>query len=191
MKKLIFLLLIVTLFSCEKPDLSSIASYSRNNELQAMISIPAGTSKIYKYNSQERAFEVYKENGLPKKNEYLAAPFNVGFIPSSKSFDNYPLEVIVIAESYEFSELIEIKPIACMQFSDRGKIRNYILSQPIDKEEIIINLVGMDIEGNQLINVTSIIKTWLENYENRDDVKFLKFLNKEETMKIIKSSIIN
>lgn len=190
MKNLIFILTIL-LVSCEKPDLSSISSYSRNKELQAMISIPAGSSKIYKYNSKERAFEIFKENGLPKKNEFLAAPFNVGFIPSSKSFGDYPLEVIVVAENYEFSELIEITPIACLQFDDNGSIRNYVLAQPVDKQEIIINLVGTNIESDQLKNVMNIIKIWLESYENKGNVKLLKYIGKEETKKIIKSSLIN
>jgi hypothetical protein len=85
-RKYTFWLLIILLFSCEKKvDYYHLPiSYSANN-INAVIEIPAGTSKEYGYNKKSQSFTINKKNGKDRIINSLPYIGNYGFIPSTYS----------------------------------------------------------------------------------------------------------
>ena len=188
-KYILIFLLSILLLSCEKADLSKIPSYSVNNKLQAMVSIPAGSATKYVYDNEKRAFKVYKVEGQAKNMNFLPAPFNIAFIPSTQTNQNSPLDVVILSERADFSELIEIKVLGAIILESNNKSKTFILAETLDEKSRIFNK-----EINELKNseeqAFGIIVDWLKSY---DEVKYssTSLLNKKEALNLINKSTMD
>ena len=190
MKKYVVVLLFTFLFiSCEKADLSRIPSYSANNKLQAMVSIPAGSATKYIYDNEVKAFKVYKVEGVNQKMNFLPAPFNIAFIPSTEDENNKPLDVVILSERADFSELIELNLIGAIVLKNSNSSKTFLLSETLDESKRIFNK-----EINELKNsepkAFGIIVDWLKSYSEKDHDSFF-VLNKQEAKELVQKSLMN
>jgi len=188
MKTLKYILIIQFLIlACEKPDLSRIPNRSSNNNLQGMVSMPAGSAKNYIYDSEKRAFKIFRKEGIHKQMDFLPAPFNLGFIPSTKYKSSY-LELIILAESYDMSELVEIEVLGGILCNKNGNERVYILANPLSNEKKLFDVNNIKELADSNIGVVNLINNWIELYDSNDIVRLI---NKDESLKIIESSLID
>lgn len=190
MKRSILVLATVLLIlsACDKPDLSKIPNRSVNGNLQAMVSIPAGTAKNYIYDIKQKAFKIYKEEGIHSKMKFLPAPFNVGFIPSTDfNKSGKAIESIILTETLELSQLVEIDILGALSFKHNGLERIYIISNPLDPEKKLLKESEI-FETGKGSKIMDLVISWLELYDNNE---YQFTLSKNEALKIIELSLID
>ena len=174
-KNLLFIFLIILLFSCKnKADFYSVSLLSNNGNYNAVIEIPAGTNKKYEYNKKTKNFEIDKKNGKDRIIQFLPYIGNYGFIPSTFSDpiiggDGDALDVLVISENIATGTIIEIIPIAVLKLIDDGEIDYKIIAIPFDTNKQIIKTNTFEEFSIFFPEIKQIIELWFLNY-NKDDV---------------------
>ncbi|WP_321252765.1 inorganic diphosphatase [Psychroserpens sp.] len=165
--------------SCEtKVDYGEIPLYSSNNNIQAVIEIPAGTNKKIEYNKTSKAFEIDKKNGKDRVIDFLPYIGNYGFFPSTFSNpdeggDGDAIDVLVLSENVSTGTIIEVKPIAIMKLIDDGELDYKIIAVPIDKKMQIIKANNYLEFSENYAELKQIIELWFYNY-NKDDTAVIK-----------------
>jgi|GEM_PF-5428078 len=144
----LFIVIIITMTSCEKTGYHDLRPISKKNNPHCVIEVTAGTNKIYSYDRESNGFKIERKNGKDIKYEGLAMPFNYGFIPSTAAkftFDkaNPELDVVILGEKVSTSTLLDFKIIGCIQYAHKDSARkdlnenvihNIIVGLPIDKD---------------------------------------------------------
>ena len=140
MRFLLFCIAGFLLGSCSnKKDIYDTPTFSKNNILQAVVEIPAGTNKKIEYNTRSMLFEIDKKNGVDRIIDFLPYPGNYGFIPSTysdpdKGGDADALDVLVIAENMPTGTIVEILPIGVLKLIDNQELDYKIIAIPLRKE---------------------------------------------------------
>ncbi len=176
MLKKIAICFLVILFaiSCKKgKDYYHLSVYSSNNNINAVIEIPAGTNVKFEYNESTKSFEIDKKNGKNRIIQYLPYLGNYGFIPSTysdleKGGDGDALDVLVLSESLATGTVEEIIPIAVLKLIDDGEIDYKIIAIPVNKSKQIIKVNSYNEFSKKFPEIKYIIELWFLNY-NKDD----------------------
>ena len=113
-------------FGCKNKDLSKIDTYTSQGSINAVIEIPAGTTKKIEYNKETLEFNVDQIDGKDRIIKFLPYIGNYGFIPSTlsdtaKGGDGDPLDIIVISETKSTGTILSVIPIAVIRIVDEGR----------------------------------------------------------------------
>lgn len=188
---LIFIFLLLT--SCDKKGIGDVKTFSKNNHIHAVVEIPSGTAKIYEYDAEEKGFKNKIENKIERTYDFLALPFNYGFIPSTKmlnhSDESKALETVILSEQYSIGTLLETNVLGCLEYDFDGN-KNYLFIQnPIYDKAVLLKVGTLNELNEKYPDVISIIKLYFENnYKYRfSDI----LIDKEESEKIINQQIIS
>ena len=150
------------------------------------VEIPAGTKQKWEVSKQNGILEWEKKKGKKRVIKFLPYPGNYGFIPQTHGDDADALDVIDLDESVERGTIKNIRIIGGLYFEDKKK------------EDI--KFIGVDPNGTfgsiktiqeLLLNKSSILeilRTWFESYKKSGKMIFFKFLDKDESIKIIENS---
>lgn len=183
------------LFSCEKKiDYYHLPLYSKNNVLNVVIEIPAGTNKKFEYNPISKQFEIDKKNGKDRVVQYLPYLGNYGYFPSTysnpeKGGDGDALDVLVLSESVETGTVLEVIPIAVLKLKDDGELDYKIIVIPVNDSKQIIKVKSFADFSRKHPEVKRIIELWFLNY-NKDDVASIEgWGDEKEALNEIESSI--
>lgn len=178
MREIILKVTILSIFfgavSCNKgKDYYHLAVYSSNNNINAVIEIPAGTNVKFEYNESTKSFEIDKKNGKNRIIQYLPYLGNYGFIPSTysdpkKGGDGDALDVLVLSESVPTGSILEVVPLAVLKLIDDGEIDFKIIAIPVDTTKQIIKANSYIEFSRNFPEVKNIIELWFLNY-NKDD----------------------
>ena len=177
-KIVIFFLLILIISSCENNDLGLLPTFSKNNVLQAVIEIPAGTNHKLEYNYNLKKIVVDSIDGKKRIIDFLPYPGNYGFIPSTKmdkkqGGDGDALDVLIISESQASGSVMEIVPIGVLLLNDSGKIDTKIIAIPVEEERRIIKVKNFKEFSSKYPEVKQIIEDWFLNYKGKRRVELL------------------
>ncbi|MFD2434842.1 inorganic diphosphatase [Mesonia maritima] len=110
----------------KKIDYYNLPTFSKNNALQAVVEIPAGTNHKIEYHPEEKKFEVDSTDGKPRIINFLPYFGNYGFVPSTfsdpkKGGDGDALDIFVLSETEPSGSVLEVIPIALVRLIDEGE----------------------------------------------------------------------
>lgn len=193
--KLSYLVLFFACMSCvSKVDYYNLPTYSKNNNVNAVIEIPAGTNKKLEFNTKSLTFEIDKKKGKDRVIEFLPYIGNYGFIPSTysdpnKGGDGDAVDVLVIAETVDTGTVLEITPIGLLKLIDDGEIDYKVIANVHDKSKQIIKANSFkDLESNYP-EIIKIIESWFLNYNIDDEAKINGWGNEKEAYLEINKNI--
>ncbi len=185
MKRYIFTLLLVFLYSTLNSALVLSEKREKVEPLHAVIEIAKGTSVKY---------EEDKSTGKMVVNRFLYTamnyPFNYGYIPNTLAEDGDPLDIAVISTSAVFSGcILPSRIIGMLEMEDEAGIDHKIIAVPTQKIDPSFAHVN-DIDDLDA-NTKSCIKHFFENYKSTEPGKWVKvknFLSKEVAFKVMQKS---
>lgn len=193
---LIIIAIVLICTSCnKKKDYYGLPSISSNENINAVIEIPAGTNKKIEYNKSSQTFEIDQENGKDRVIQFLPYVGNYGYIPSTYSNpltggDGDALDVLVLSESVPIGSVVEVNPIAILKLIDDGEIDYKIIAIPCNQNKQIIGAKTYDDFSKNYSEVKSIIELWFLNYNKYDEAIIKGWGDENEAVnEIIKSKI--
>ena len=169
MKVLRWLILLIPIFnsSCSNKDYYSLPLYSDEHRMQAVVEIPAGSSHIIDYSPESNRFNLFSDREEPSK-DFLALPFNYGFIPSTINSMNatvtgHPLDVFILSESINTGNVVEILPLGLVTVRNAEKSVNRIIAVPYNKSQRTIDAENFQDLQTKYPGVVSVIEEWILN----------------------------
>jgi inorganic pyrophosphatase len=185
-----YVILTIALISCEtKSRYGDLSTYSkkRPQNLHVVVEVTAGTNKFYEYDYQADGFKIQKLNGKDVLVKYLAAPFNIGFIPSTTVHEGkfHPIDVVLISEQYTPTTLVETKPIGAFVVKENGVERSYIITIPAEKEIRVVDVANYNDLITRYTNITDVIKIWFTSYDNTKKIEFVGFKDENYALELI------
>ena len=187
----------ICLSSCKTADASvDISRLNKDERIQAVIEIPAGTNLKLEYNKATQKFEADRRNGKERRIDYLSYPANYGFLPNTSSDktqggDGDALDVLVICESAPAGTVLEVLPIALLDLLDNGEKDPKILAVPLISELQTIEVRSMEQLRSRYPGILEIIETWFLNYDPQDPAESLGWQDGSAAMNLIRASLKN
>jgi len=197
MRFLLFCIAGFLLGSCSnKKDIYDTPTFSKNNILQAVVEIPAGTNKKIEYNTRSMLFEIDKKNGVDRIIDFLPYPGNYGFIPSTysdpdKGGDADALDVLVIAENMPTGTIVEILPIGILKLIDNQELDYKIIAIPLRKELQVMDPKTFNDFNKRYPGAKEMIRMWFSNYDQKDSLYVEGWGNEKEALAEINKSLPN
>jgi len=191
LRNILCFLFVVLVMSCKKKaDYYHLPLLSSNNNINAVIEIPAGTNKKFEYNEEKQSFEIDKKNGKERIIQFLPYLGNYGFIPSTysdpeKGGDGDAIDVLVISESVSTGSVIEINPIAVLKLIDNGEIDYKVIAIPVNIDDQLIKVKSFREFSKQFPQVKQIIELWFLNYNKDDEAKIDGWGDEKEALEEI------
>ncbi len=195
MIKLNFILQIISIllfseiaFSNDQNLISDIKIYNEDKTINAVIEIPAGTLEKWEISKDGKKIEQEINNSQIRKINYLAYPFNYGFVPQTvipveEGGDGDQLDIIIIGPTIKRGSIVKVKPIGALIAIDNNEIDTKIVSVVVSDLEISrINSIS-DLNKNYL-GLFDIILTWVENYKG-EVIEIKNTIGKKATFKYI------
>jgi inorganic pyrophosphatase len=183
-------------FSVKAVNYYEIGAFSKDNSLQMVVEIPAGTNKKIEYNQHHNTFLIDKINGANRIIDFLPYPGNYGFIPSTlmdkdRGGDGDALDVLLISECVETGTILNIIPLGVLVLEDSGEIDTKIIAIPLEKSARIIDASSYDELHKNYSALKDIIKLWFVHYKGEDVIKFVKWDNEIAAQKEINKWMSN
>ena len=177
-----------------KNYLKDFDAINPDNTINVVIEIPSGTNDKWEVSKKDGSIEWEFKKGKPRVVKYLPYVTNYGMIPKTllnkdQGGDGDPLDVILLGPAYKRGSIVKAKVIGTMKMLDGGEIDDKILA--ISSDSIFNSKVNNvnDLDKN-FAGVTEMLKIWFENYKGPGEIEVTGFEDKEESLKIIRNSIL-
>ena len=197
MKKILFVVFLTVLYCKPKEvDYTKVSLYSKSNNLQAIVEIPAGTNHKIEYNKSTLTFEVDQRNGKDRIIDFLPYLGNYGFIPSTFSDskeggDGDALDVLIISENLATGTVVEIIPIGMLKLIDANELDYKIIAIPAKANMQILTATNFNDFSTNYPKVKTIIEHWFTNYDNDDATFFEGWGNENDAIAEIEKWRVN
>ena len=172
----------------EKNLIFDIYPYNEDGTINVVVEIPAGTLEKWEVTKDGSQIKQQIENNKIRTINYLAYPFNYGFIPQTvlpveENGDGDQLDVIIIGPSVKRGTVLKVKPIGTIIAIDNNEIDSKIIS--LAKNSLDISRANSidDLKKNY-IGLFDIITIWIENYKG-EAIEIKNILGKKQTKKYI------
>lgn len=183
---IVFLILIFTCRLSFSNPINEINIKNKDGSYNFFVEIPAGTKEKWEVNKQNGLLEWKKKKGKKKVLNFLSYPGNYGFIPQTYGDDGDPVDVIDLDESIERGSIKKIKIIGGLYFEDKKKVDIKFIG--LDPRGTFKNIETIqDLFLNKFSSL-EILKIWFESYKKAGKMIFFRFLDKDESIEIIKDS---
>ena len=148
----------------------SLATFSKNGNLQIVVEIPAGTNKKLEYNYDTNTFPVDIKDGKERIINFLPYPGNYGFIPLtsmkiSEGGDGDSLDVLVLSQHMAVGTIMEVIPIAVLHLIDGGEIDNKIIAVPANLNDQVVIASTYNQLNKDYPEVKKLIELWFLSYK--------------------------
>ena len=185
----IILIFLSLAYAEEKNLISDIYPFNEDETINAVVEIPAGTLEEWKVSKDGSQIVQQIENNKIRTINYLAYPFNYGFIPQTflpveEGGDGDQLDIIIISPSVERGSILKVKPIGTIIAMDNNEIDSKIISLAVNNLEISRSNSIDDLE-KQYLGLFEIIQIWIENYKG-EAIEIKNILGKKATKEYIK-----
>lgn len=176
----------------DSKNLYQLPAYSGRGYLQAVIEIPAGTNVKYEYLPEEGKFSAERERDKARIIEFLPYPSNYGFIPSTlmrkeEGGDGDPLDIIVLSESMQQGEVVEVVPLAMLKLIDGGEQDYKVLSIPVEESRQIVSASGLQDVPQPVLQILEI---WFQNYKRERVIQSHGWVNEHKAEQEVKKWLI-
>lgn len=178
-----FLPLIFLISACT--NVQDESQTSDNQQIIAVVEIPAGTNKKIEYNYHTESFEVDINDGVERIIRYLPYPANYGFIENTlmdkaSGGDGDALDVLVICEALPTGTRTPVIPIGTLSLIDEGEVDDKVIAVPADAELNILGVAKWADFLQKCPDCENMIKSWFLNY-SRDDMVFQGWYDETKT----------
>lgn len=168
--------------------------FNEDGSINVVIEIPAGTIEKWEVDKEDLRIKQEIKDGKFRVIDYLAYPFNYGFIPKTilpvnKGGDGDHLDVVVIGPSVKRGSVIKVKPIGTIILLDSGEIDSKIIALSLNDTNLS-KMNSIKQLKEKYTGIMDIIKIWLQNY-NGEILEIKGELNKMKTQEYIKSFSID
>lgn len=144
--------------------------YKKNDSYQILVEIPTGSVQKWEVAHKSGDLEWEFREGKPREVKFLGYPGNYGFIPQTLSGDGDALDIIVLSQSVNRGDVLNIKVIGMLKLEDSGEEDTKILAITTDSPfKGVTTLKDMFINHP---NVISIVKQWFEGYKGSGKMLF-------------------
>ncbi|WP_198439697.1 inorganic diphosphatase [Pareuzebyella sediminis] len=190
-----FIFLLVILSSgCAATDYYHIPAQDAKGAYNAVIEIPAGTSKKLEYDPIEKEFQIDRINGEDRTIDFLPYPANYGFIPSTLSQSEYggdgdALDVLVISEAEPTGTIMSVLPVCVLKLIDDGELDYKILAVPAEKSKRIIRATTYAEFKSNYNELLEIVALWFLSYNPEDSSSIQGWGNESEAIEEISRSL--
>ncbi len=184
-----FVIFLSPVYAEEKNLISDIYPFNEDETINAVVEIPAGTLEKWEVSKNGSQIVQQIENNKIRTINYLAYPFNYGFIPQTflpieGGGDGDQLDIIIIGPNVERGSILKVKPIGTIIAMDNNEIDSKVVSLAVNNLEISrLNSIN-DLE-RQYLGLFEIIKIWIENYKG-EAIEIKNILGKKATKEYIK-----
>lgn len=165
--------------------------YKKEQTYKAVVEIPSGTNEKWQTSALTGSLYFEHVDGKPRIIEYLAYPFNYGFVPQTidsreKGGDGDPLDVVLMGPALQRGSIHDLKIIGAIKFIDKGEEDTKIVAVLPDGPMSDIN----DIPDLLLryYGALEIIRLWFEGYKGPGSLFFQGYALRDEAMEIIETS---
>ncbi|MEO1435110.1 MAG: inorganic diphosphatase, partial [Bacteroidota bacterium] len=150
-------------------DPQTVAAFTADGSVNAVIEIPAGTNLKIEYDYQRKGFFPDQQDGIDRIIEYLPYPGNYGFVPSTradaeKGGDGDALDILVLCSSLPTGTVIPVKPVAMLGLYDAGEKDNKIIAVPADPAKQTLKVIDYQSLTEQHPKALVSIQHWFESY---------------------------
>lgn len=169
---------------------NTLNSFDENQNLRAVIEIPAGTNNKIEYQPLKNTFEIDTLEGAPRIIKFLPYPVNYGFIPSTKvnnSKTDDALDIMVLGKPLNTGQIISVKPIALLKMNNDGEADHKVLTVPIDTEHQIIPIKDFEDLSQNYPKVRDLIADWFLNYDKKSDIQILGWSDESKAIEYVKA----
>lgn len=187
-------LLCIQCHTIGKSNVYELSAYSSNNLIQAVVEIPAGTSKKIEFNTTSKQFQVDQRDGKDRVIQYLPYPANYGFIPGTfsdpaKGGDGDALDILILCESVPTGTVMEVLPIGMLKLIDDGELDYKIIAIPMDLSLRTIDATSLHKLQEKYPYIQEIISQWFLNYDPGNHQEIQGIGNETEALDEIKSQL--
>ena len=188
----IFVIIIIIFLSIshaeEKNLISEIYPFNEDGTINAVVEIPAGTLEKWEISKDGNQIIQKIENNKMRTINYLAYPFNYGFIPQTflpveEGGDGGQLDIIIIGPNIERGSVLKVKPIGTIIALDNNEIDSKVVSLAVNNLEISRSNSIDDLE-KRYPGSFEIIQIWVENYKG-EAIEIKNILGKQPTKQYI------
>ncbi len=166
-------------------------AYKDGENFNMVVEIPAGTNEKWQTNAVSGALYFEHVNGKPRIIDYLAYPFNYGFIPQTvdsreRGGDGDPLDVVLIGPALQRGSVQKVKMIGALKFMDQGEEDTKIVAVLAEDP-----LTGVDDIPDLLLKYygsLEIIRFWFEGYKGPGSLFFHGYALHKESLEIIETT---
>ena len=149
--------------------------HAKSDLFQTVIEIPAGTSEKWEANKASGEIEHDTQNGKKRIVQYLAYPFNYGFLPQTllnkeEGGDGDPLDIAVLGESLSRGSVLQVRILGVLVIKDRGETDDKVLAVPADSK-IFAEVHTLKQLNAKFSGITEIVETFFSNYKGRGKMK--------------------
>tara|TARA_B100000427_G_C15423745_1_gene557578 strand:- start:268 stop:861 length:594 start_codon:yes stop_codon:yes gene_type:complete len=150
------------------------------------VEIPSGSKEKWEINKDTGLLEIEQREGKNRIINFLSYPGNYGFIPQTLSGDGDPIDLIDLDESFPKGGIKQVKIIGAIYFEDNKEIDyKYIGVSPNGTFKKINSIEELLLEKPALLEI---LKLWFLSYKKSGKMEFIRFIQKEESIKILNQS---
>ena len=184
----IILIFLSLTYAEEKNLISDIYPFNEDETINVVVEIPAGTLEKWEVSKDGSQIVQQIENNKIRTVDYLAYPFNYGFIPQTllpveEGGDGDQLDIIIIGSNVERGSVLKVKIIGTIIAMDNNEIDAKVISLAINNLAISRSNSINDLEKRYL-GLFEIIKIWIENYKG-EAIEIKNILGKKATKRYI------
>ncbi len=166
------------------------------NKFTAYIEIPAGTNVKWEYDTQTSELKIDQKNGEDRVIQYLPYPGNYGFLigtlqSAETGGDGDPLDLLLISQTLEKEMILDVIPVAVLEFLDRGEKDDKIIAIPADPELRVINAETFEELNQNYPGVIEIIQTWFLNYKGPGMMELTNTGDEKRALEVIRENSIH
>ena len=186
---IIFFIIFLSLAYAEEKNLiSDIYPFNEDETINVVVEIPAGTSEKWEVSKDGSQIVQQIENNKIRTINYLAYPFNYGFIPQTflpveEGGDGDQLDIIIIGPNVERGSVLKVNPIGTIIVLDNNEIDSKVVSLAVNNLEISRSNSIDDLE-KRYPGLFEIIQIWVENYKD-EAIEIKNILGKQSTKQYI------
>jgi inorganic pyrophosphatase len=150
------------------------------------VEIPSGSKEKWEINKENGLLELEQREGKDRIINFLSYPGNYGFIPQTLSGDGDPIDLIDLDESFPKGGIKQVKIIGAIYFEDNKEIDyKFIGVSPNGSFKKVNSIEELLLEKPALLEI---LKLWFLSYKQPGKMEFIRFIQKEESIKILNKS---
>ena len=186
-----WLALLLLLTACSI-DYQHLPTFSENQQLQAVILTPAGSTHPQEYDARQKTFKPAMEAGLAREFRFLPLPGNLGFIPSTArpqgdAPEGKPLQILVLAESVPTGTVQEVIPISTLLLDIAGELEAFVIAVPARPSEQVIAATDWASFQQQYPAAKAILQHWFLHYQPGKQIRLSGWKDEKYTDTFIRT----
>lgn len=177
-----------TKISSQKHLINDIPLYDTEENLQAIVEIPAGSTEKWEVNKKTGQLERDSIDGKPRSIDYLGYPVNYGFLPQTllskeTGGDGDPLDAIILGRQLPQGTIASCKVLGVLRLKDNGEQDDKLILA--EKNSHFASVNSLEELNEKYPALLTTIESWFVHYKGSGQMVSEGFAPVEEAKSII------